>query len=131
MVSAVLYHKSYSSLTSYHVALSSIAMGVVVVATESSAMLALWSISIDIGVVVVLTGSFVTSMLPGPSVSLVLPRDTSHWSMLFQIISLSRCAASNSSTLVAGQIWCLVILVMMDPKNTFLPLELVHTLRIL
>ena len=33
------------------------------------------------------------------------------------------------STLVAGRIWCLVNLDILDPKNTSLPLEWVHTLR--
>ena len=108
----------------------SIDMGVVVVATESCATLVLLSISIDIGVVVVLTNSFVTSMMTGPSVSLLLSRDTSHGSVLFQILSLSGCAASNYLTLVPGRIWYSVVLVMLDPKHISLSLELVHTLII-
>ena len=65
-------------------------------ATEAGATLVLWLILIDIGVDVVLTGSFATSMLTGPLVLLVLSRDTSHGFVLFQIISSSGCAASNS-----------------------------------
>ena len=44
--------------------------------------------------------------MTGILVSLVSSRDTSHGSVLFQILSSSECAASNSSTLVAGRIWC-------------------------
>ena len=77
-------------------------MGGVVVVTESCVTLVLLSILIDIDVGVVLTSSFVTSMLTGPSVSLVLSRDKSHGSVLFQIISSSGCAASNYLTLVTG-----------------------------
>ena len=119
MISAVSCHKSCSSFALYHVSSFSIDMGVVVVATESGATLVLWSISINIGVVVVLTVFFTTSMLNRPLVSIVSSRDTSHRSVLFQIISSSGCAASKFSTLVAGRIWCLVILVILDPKNTF------------
>ena len=104
MVSVALCYKSYSSLASYHVSSSSIDMGVVAVVTESGATLVFVLILIDIGVVVTLIGSFVTSMLTEPLVSLILSRDTSHGSVLFQILSLSGCAASNSLTLVAGQI---------------------------
>ena len=73
-------------------------------ADESCTTLRLLSILIDIGVVVVLTGSFVTSMLTGLSGSLVLSRDTSYESMIFQILSSFGCAATNSLTLVAGQL---------------------------
>ena len=97
-------------------------MGGVVVVTEFCATLVLLSISIDISVYVALTGSFVTSMLTGPSVSLVLSRDTSHGSVLFQILLSSGCAASNSLTLVNGRIWCSMILVILDPKYVSLPL---------
>ena len=85
------------------------------------------------------------------SESLVLSRDMSHGSVLFQIQILSGCASNIFLTLVVGQIWylvnldmlcpkntflvlgagqicCLVNLNMLDPKNTFLPLEWVHTL---
>ena len=104
-------------------------MIVVVVANESLVALELLLISIDIGVVVDLAGPFITSMLTGPSESLILFRDTSHGSVLSQIQSLSGCVASNFLTLVAGRIWCLVNLDMLDPKNTSLPLEWAHTLR--
>ena len=77
-------------------------------AAESCAALMLLSISIDIGVVVVvvvvLTSSFVTSMLTGLLVLLVLSRDTSHGPVLFQILSSSGCAASNSLTLATGRV---------------------------
>ena len=62
---------------------SSVDMGVVVVVTEFCATLVLLLISIDIGVVVTLTSSFVASMLTGPLVSLVLSKDSSHGFMLF------------------------------------------------
>ena len=104
MVSATPCYKSYTSLASYHVLSFSVDISVVVVVAESCVTLILLSILIDIGVVVVLTGSFVTSMLTGLSVSLVLSTDLSHESVLFRILSLSGCAASNSLTLVAGQI---------------------------
>ena len=58
-------------------------MGVVFVVTESCVMLMLLLLLIDIGVVVTLNDSFVTSMLIGPLVSLVLSRDTLHRSMIF------------------------------------------------
>ena len=77
-------------------------MGVVAVVTESCVTFMILSILIDIGVVVAVTDSFVTSMLAGSLVSLVLFRDASHGSMLFQITSASGCAASNCSTFVAG-----------------------------
>ena len=89
MVSAVLCHESYSLLASYHVLSVSVDMSVVVVAAESYAALMLLSISIYIDVVVVLTGSFVTSMLTGLLVSRLSSRDTSHGSVLSQILSLS------------------------------------------
>ena len=85
-------------------------MIVVIVATESWVALE-FSISIDVGVVVELTGS---------SELLVLSRDSSHGSVLFQIQSLSGCALSNFLTLVVGRILYLVNLDMLDPKNTFL-----------
>ena len=87
MVSMALCHKSYSSLASYHVLSVSVDMSVVAMAAESCVALVLLSILIDIGDGVVLTGSVVTSMLTGPLVSLVLSRDTSHGSVLFQILS--------------------------------------------
>ena len=127
MVSTASCHESYSLLVSYHVLSSSVDMGVIVVVTESCATLVMLSISIDIGVIVALTGFSLTSMLIRPSVSSVLFRDTSHGSVLFQILSSSGCAASNSLTLVTGQIWCSVILVMLDsktcpcPKNYYTP----------
>ena len=86
-------HKSYSSLVSYHILSFPSSIIVVVVATESWVALELFSIWLDVGAVVQLTGS---------SESLVLSRDMSHGSVLFQIISLSGCAASNCSTFVAG-----------------------------
>ena len=106
MVSTASCHKSYSSLVSYHVLSVSSDTSVVVVVAESCAALMLLSNSIDIGVIVVLTGSFVTSILTGLSVSLVLSRDTSHGSVLFQILSSFGCAASNPLTLVVGHILC-------------------------
>ena len=89
-------------------------MVVVVVATESWVALELFSISIDVVVVVEFIGS---------SESLVLSRDTSHGSVLFQIQSLSVCVGSKFLTLVPGQIRCLVNLDILDPKNMFLLLD--------
>ena len=86
MVSATSYHESYFSLALYHVLPSSIYMGVIVVMTESCAMFMVLSFLIDIGIVVAATDFFVTSMLTGSLVSLVLFTDTSHGSVLFQII---------------------------------------------
>ena len=79
-----------------------IGMGVVVVVTGSCVMFMLLSSLIEIDVVVTLTDSFVTSMLAGSLVSLVLARDILHGSVLFQIISSFRCAASNCLSFVAG-----------------------------
>ena len=110
MVSAASCHESYSPLVLYLILSFSSDMIVVFVATESGVALE-FSISIYVGVVVELTCSLE---------SLVSFRDTSHGSVLFQIQSLSGCASSNFSTLVVGQIWCLVNLDMLDPKNTFL-----------
>ena len=81
MVSVPLCHESYFSLASCHVLLSSVDMVVVVVVTEYCVTLAMLSISIDIGVLIALTGSFITSMLTRPLVSFVLSRDTSHGSV--------------------------------------------------
>ena len=74
-------------------------MIVVVVATESCVTLELFSILIDVVVIVELTGS---------SESLVLFRDTSHRSVFFHIQSSSGCASSIVLTLVVGQTWCSV-----------------------
>ena len=131
MVSATSYHESYSSLVWYHVSSSLIGMGLVVAVTESCATFMLLSSLIDMNVVVAVTDSFVMSMLVGSLVSLVPSKDTSHGSVLFQIISSFGFAASNCSTFVVGQIWCSVILVMLDPKNTSLSSKLVQTLRTL
>ena len=104
MVSITLFQESYSSLASYHVLSSLIGIGVVVVVTESYATFMLLSSLIDVGVIVAVADSFVTSMLAGSLVSHVLSRDTSHGSVLFQIISLTGCTANNCLTFVAGQI---------------------------
>ena len=114
MVSVASYHKSYSSLVLYHISSFSSYIIVVVVATESWVALELFSIPIDVVVVVELTGS---------SELLVSSRDTSHGLVLFHIQSSYGCASSNFLTLVAGRTWCLVNLDMLNPKNTFLFLD--------
>ena len=81
MVSATSCHESYSPLALYHILSSSVDMGVVVVATNS----------------------FVTSTLTRSSVPLVLSRDILHGSVLSQTASSFGCAASSCSTIVAGQ----------------------------
>ena len=86
-------------------------MIVAVVATESCVALELFSISIDVAVIVELTGT---------SESLVLSRDTSHGSVFFHIQSSSGCASSIFLTLVVGLTWYSVDIDMLDPKNTFL-----------
>ena len=111
MVSVASCHKLYSLLVLYHVSSFFYDMIVVVVATESWIALELILIFIDIGVVVELTG---------PLKLLVLYRDMSHGSVLFQIQALSGCVVSKFSTLVAGQIWCSVNLDMLEQKNMFL-----------
>ena len=85
-------------------------MIVVVGATESWVASKLSSILIDVGVVVELAGSLEL---------LVLSRDTSHGSVLFQTQSSSGYASGNFLTLVVGRIWCLVNLDMLDPKTCF------------
>ena len=46
------------------------------------------------------------------------------------LVNLDMLDAKNTVLLLdAGQIWCLVNLDMINPKNTFLPLEWVHTLH--
>ena len=68
---------------------SFIGIDVIVMVTESCATFMLLSILIGIGVIVVMIDSSVTSMLARSLVSLVLSRDMSHGSVLFQIISSS------------------------------------------
>ena len=79
MDSATSYHEIYSSMALYHISSSLIDMGVSVVATDSS----------------------ITSTLVRFSVPLVLPRNTSHGSVLSQIASLFGCAARSYLIVVA------------------------------
>ena len=102
MVSIASCHESYSSTVSYQVSLSPSDMEVAVALIDSCVMLELSSFVIHVVVIVVLTGS---------SGLVELSRDMLHGSVFFLIPSLWG---------LVGQMWILVSLDMLDPKNIFL-----------